>query len=201
MVEQHVEFDRGQDGKLVRADAPSHEGNRHIKPGPVIWVTGLSAAGKSTVAHELVRRLWADDIRPVLLDGNATRDALGVAGGFDSGSRRRMGLTYSRLCRMFSLQGHTVVCATISLYHEVHRWNRTNLQNYVEVLLDVPLEELARRDPRGIYASHDQREVVGTGLSAEYPLSPELVIQNFGMVKPTSAAEEIHQFCTSEGRW
>jgi len=165
--------------------------------GPVIWITGLSATGKSTVATELADRLRGYGVPVVLLDGNEMREALGVVGAFDSDSRRRLGLTYGRFCKMLSLQGHTVICATISLYHEVHAWNRKNIAKYFEVLLDAPIDELARRDFRGIYSGDRAEDVVGIGLAAEFPTAPHLVVPNFGEVTPTMVAERIHQLCAA----
>jgi adenylylsulfate kinase-like enzyme len=73
-----------------------------------------------------------------------------------------------------------VICATISLYHEVHAWNRRNIAKYFEVLLDAPLDELARRDFPGIYRNGRVDDVVGVGLAAEFPTTPDLVVPNFG---------------------
>ena len=59
----------------------------------------------------------------------------------------------ARLCRMLASQGADVVCPTISLFHEVQRWNRENIPGYREIYLRVPLDELRRRDRKGIYAA------------------------------------------------
>jgi adenylylsulfate kinase-like enzyme len=188
------------EGEMTGSSSVSRE-RQQRRHGPVIWITGLSAAGKSTVANELSGRLRAEGVPVVLLDGNEMREALGVVGAFDSGSRRRLGLTYGRLCKMLSRQGHTVICATISLYHEVHAWNRRNIARYFEVLLDAPLDELARRDFRGIYRGDRAGDVVGLGLAAEFPKAPDLVVPNFGEVTPTTVAKRIHQFCASAEAW
>jgi adenylylsulfate kinase-like enzyme len=186
------------DDEVPESPSSKEHQRRH---GPVIWITGLSAAGKSTVAAKLASQLKVNEIPVVLLDGNEMREALGVVGGFDSCSRRRLGLAYGRLCKMLSGQGHTVICATISLYHEVHAWNRRNIAKYFEVLLDAPLDELARRDFRGIYRNGQARDVVGIGLAAEFPTTPDLVVPNFGEVTPAAAARLIHRLCVSANAW
>jgi cytidine diphosphoramidate kinase len=162
-----------------------------VTEGSVIWITGLSGAGKSTVAEELVRRLREDGVRPVALDGDGLRSALGDDGAYDPDSRRRLAFVYARLCRLLAEQGHTVVCATISLRHEVHAWNRANLGSYLEIFLDVPLEELSRRDPKGVYRG-PRESVVGVGFAAELPRWPDLTIRNFGSTTSSAAAELIY---------
>jgi adenylylsulfate kinase-like enzyme/predicted MFS family arabinose efflux permease len=158
--------------------------------GSVIWITGLSGAGKSTVAGELAARLRADGVDPVLLDGDQLRAALGAdGGGYDADSRRRLAFVYARLCRLLAEQGHTVVCATIALHHEVHAWNRANIPGYLEVFLDVPLEELRRRDFKGVY---EGQGAVGVGLEAEFPTAPDLTLRNFASVTAGSAGDAIY---------
>jgi adenylylsulfate kinase len=181
------------DSGLWEAPATAH--------GPVIWVTGLSGAGKSSVAGELARLLLARGLRPVVLDGDELRVVLGATDAYGQESRRSLGFVYGRLCRLLSRQGHPVICATISLYHELHAWNRANLMNYVEVLLEVPREELERRDPKGIYAAADVRNVVGVGFDAEFPADPDLVIPNFGATSVSSAASRILRLCEEKGAW
>ncbi|GAB3577403.1 cytidine diphosphoramidate kinase [Amycolatopsis endophytica] len=166
--------------------------------GGVVWITGLSGAGKSAVAGALADRLRRAGLKPVLLDGDAVRSALG-ARSFGADARRQLAQTYGRLCALLAGQGHLVVCATISLRHEVHQWNRRHLHRYAEVFLDVPFEELRRRDPKGIYRDGD--EVVGEDVVAELPLEPDLRITNHGTTSPRAAAERIFAHCAATGWW
>jgi adenylylsulfate kinase-like enzyme len=160
-------------------------------PGSVIWITGLSGAGKSTVAWELSGLLRHGEAAPVLLDGDQLRAALD-ARSFDDAGRRRLAFVYARLCRLLAMQGHTVICATIALYHEVQAWNRDNLPGYLEVLLDVPMQELIRRDTKGVYrGQRDHSEVWGLGLRPEFPISPDLVIHNVAPMTSELAARDI----------
>ncbi|NDY56127.1 adenylyl-sulfate kinase [Desulfovibrio sulfodismutans] len=122
----------------------------HGAAGQVIWITGFSGSGKTTLAKELLKHLGT----AILLDGDELREALAsVQGGFDCESRLRIAHVYARLARLLARQGHTVVVATISLFHELHDWNRENQPGYLEVWLDVPEEERRRRDPKGLYAA------------------------------------------------
>jgi phosphohistidine swiveling domain-containing protein len=98
----------------------------------------------------------------------------------------------ARLCRLLAEQGAVVVCATISLFHEVQRWNRENLPSYCEIYLRVPIDELRRRDTKGVYAGVEAggaRNVVGIDLPAEFPEMPDLILENHGTLDLTSAVD------------
>jgi adenylylsulfate kinase len=145
-----------------------------ISSGRVIWITGLSGAGKTTLARALVDHLP----EAILLDGDELREALGVFDrGFDTTSRKSLALTYARLAGLLARQGSMVVVATISLFHEVHAWNRDHLPGYLEVFLDVPEKTRRARDPKGLYAAEQEGRVTdmaGSALRVELPLSPHL---------------------------
>ena len=152
--------------------------------GQVIWITGLSGAGKSTLALEVVARLRARGDAVVMLDGDELREVFGAvaANAQNHGREGRLALAmqYSHLCQILAAQGLTVVIATISLFREVHAWNRANLPGYFEVYLKVPVEELRRRDPKGIYRRFDAGElthVAGLDLSIDEPEAADLVVE------------------------
>lgn len=142
----------------------------------VLWITGLSGAGKSTLAREVVERLRARGEAVVLLDGDELREVFGAvaANTQNHGRQGRLALAmqYAHLCRIIAGQNLTVVIATISLFREVHAWNRANLPGYFEVYLKVPIDELRRRDPKGIYQRFQRGEiqhVAGLDLSIDEP--------------------------------
>lgn len=150
----------------------------------IIWITGLSGAGKTTLAESLVTRLRADGTPVVFLDGDVLREVFGAAAvnAQNHGREGRLALAmqYAHLCRVLAAQGLTVVIATISLFHEVHAWNRTHQSAYCEVYLKVPIEELRRRDPKGIYRRYDAGEisnVAGLDMEIDEPRMPDWVAE------------------------
>jgi adenylylsulfate kinase len=152
--------------------------------GCVIWITGLSGAGKSTLAHEVVARLRAAGEAVVMLDGDELREVFGAvaanAQNHGREARQVLAMQYAHLCRVIAAQGLTVVIATISLFREVHAWNRANLPGYFEVYLKVPVEELRRRDPKGIYRRFDTGKlthVAGLDLPIDEPEAADWVLE------------------------
>jgi len=151
--------------------------------GQVVWITGLSGAGKSTLAHEVVGRLRDSRQSVVMLDGDELREVFGaVVNNIQNHGREgrlALAMQYAHLCRILAAQGLTVVIATISLFREVHTWNRSNLAGYFEVYLKVPVDELRRRDPKGIYRRFDAGElthVAGLDLPIDEPEAADWVV-------------------------
>ncbi|MEP7083955.1 MAG: adenylyl-sulfate kinase, partial [Betaproteobacteria bacterium] len=145
--------------------------------GSVYWVTGLAGSGKSTMSRHLANWLREQGRSVLVLDGDELRAALGVTGLFGRGDRRGLASCYGRLCRMLASQGFDVVIATISLFHEVQRWNRAHLPGYVEIVLEVPLPELIARDRDGLYAGavtgvSAMSDVAGVDQPVEWPEHP-----------------------------
>lgn len=143
----------------------------------VVWITGVSGSGKSTMARALCAELRGAGRTVVELHGDDLRVALGNQ-RFDRSSRRELAQTYARLCMLLADQGLDVVIATISLFHEVHAWNRAHLPGYVEVLLN----RTGDGDPKGFYAAHSAgalSDMVGKDQQAEFPLEPDFVFDGF----------------------
>ncbi len=160
----------------------------------VIWVTGLSGAGKTTVSKILAAKLREAGITPVMLDGDEIRAALGAENLHSRPDREKLALSYARLAKLLMDQGHVVICATISMYEPVHDWRYANIPNLTEIYLKVPSEELTRRDSKGLYGAKPEApptDVAGKHFSVEEPHSPTLVLTNWGNKSAQESAQEI----------
>lgn len=146
----------------------------------VIWITGLSASGKTTLGLKVVDKLRETSKNVVFFDGDEIRAVLGETSTYSRDDRLRLAYTYGRLCRMLSEQGITVVIATVALFKEIHEWNRTNIPGYIEVFLEVPIIELRRRDPKGIYKNYDLgliKNIAGIDVPVDFPSNPDITFR------------------------
>jgi adenylylsulfate kinase len=152
-------------------------GKKEIAPA-VLWFTGLSGSGKSTIATRVFEELQRRGYKTERLDGDTVREIFPTT-GFTRPERdqhvRRVGFLASRLER----QGVFVVASFVSPYQEARDFVRSQCRNFIEVWVSTPLEECERRDVKGLYARARRGEIQNfTGISDPYepPAHPELTI-------------------------
>ena len=161
--------------------------------GFVVWFTGLSAAGKTTVANIVEAELERRGLLVDHLDGDIVRTHLSRGLGFSKEDRdtniARIGWVASRIARA----GAVVVVSAISPYEEMRKHARSLVEQhapFVEIYVATSVEECARRDPKGLYAAAFAGEIDDfTGVSAPYeaPSSPEVILDTTG-VSPSDSA-------------
>jgi cytidine diphosphoramidate kinase len=161
--------------------------------GAVIWVTGLSGVGKTTVARLVTLKLRAQGRSVIHLDGDDIRRTLPEEWvGFTKKERLALAHHYVGLTHLFYDQGFTVVISTVSLFYEIHARNRELFQRYLQVVLSAPMEVLRQRDIREVYSSPVDRPIVGIDIPSEVPAGADvLYLENYGDVSPERCTEAI----------
>ncbi len=169
--------------------------------GATIWMTGLSGAGKSTVANMLAKRLRAVGARVEILDGDVVRTNLSKGLGFSKEDRdtniRRIGF----VCNLLSRNGVFAIAAAISPYKAVRDEVRAAAGDFVEVFTDCPLETLVERDAKGLYKKALAGEIKNfTGVSDPYepPESPEVRLDSSQQTAEEST-ESVWQYLIGAG--
>lgn len=147
--------------------------------GLVLWLCGLAGSGKSTIGKALYEKIKQEIPNVVYLDGDELRDLLGTY-AYDKQGRIEVALKRSKFAHFLSEQGLVVVVTTISLFDEIYKYNRKTLQNYLEIYVECSMEELQRRDQKGLYSGALKGEiqnVVGVDIPFLKP-NANLVINN-----------------------
>ncbi|AFY54849.1 adenylylsulfate kinase ApsK [Rivularia sp. PCC 7116] len=152
-----------------------------INKGVTVWLTGLSGAGKSTIARRIESELKARNRQVEVLDGDLIRTWLSQGLGFSKKDRdinvRRVGFVANLLSR----NGVIVIAATISPYQDIRDEIRAINKDFVEVHVNAPLEVCEARDVKGLYARARSGEIKGfTGIDDPYevPVNPEVVCES-----------------------
>lgn len=161
-----------------------HKNTVDLKASPaVIWLTGLSGAGKTTIANCLIERFKELSVAPVLLDGDEIRKTLRV-NNFDEESRKKHNLYVGYFASLLEKQGNVVIVALISPYKEIRNEVRAMCTNFIEVYVSTNIEICIERDAKGHYKKALSGEIKDfTGISAPYfpPDKPEITIDNGSM--------------------
>ncbi len=155
---------------------------RNGHPGCVVWLTGLSASGKSTIAVELERRLFGCGHQVVVLDGDTIRKGLCSDLGFAANDRTENTRRIGEVAKLMAQSGMICIAAFISPYRADRLSIRRNVTpgRFIEVYVRAPIEVCEARDPKGLYAKARANQISEfTGISAPYeaPEEPELEIR------------------------
>ncbi len=169
----------------------------------VLWLTGLSGAGKSTIANLVERALTAENKHTYILDGDNIRHGLSSDLGFTATDRIENIRRVSEVARLLTDAGIIVIVSLISPFQSERDRARRTLPNgeFVEIFVDTPLEECERRDPKGLYRKARAGTIRGmTGIDSPYeaPTNPELHIQTVQQ-SPESSALKIVQWLRENG--
>lgn len=147
--------------------------------GTLYWLTGLSGAGKTTIGNRLYYSMKPQRQNTIILDGDILKKIAGKDLGYGREERLERAYRYCDLCKLLTDQGINVIICTIAMFDEIREWNRSNIENYVEVFIDVDMEVLKRRNRKGLY-SKKNGNIAGIDVEIEYPKNPDIVIKNDG---------------------
>jgi bifunctional enzyme CysN/CysC len=169
----------------------------------VLWFTGLSGSGKSTVASIVEKKLHAEGKKTYTLDGDNIRHGLNKDLGFTDADRveniRRVG----EVSRLFADAGLITLVSFISPFRAERQMAREMLEDgeFIEIFVDTPIEECKKRDPKGLYAKAERGEIKNfTGIDSPYeaPENPELRLDNVGR-DPEEVADEVIAYLKANG--
>ncbi len=182
--------------KLSRAEA------KHQKPA-VLWFTGLSGSGKSTIANLVERTLYAQGRHTYLLDGDNIRHGLNRDLGFTDADRVENIRRVAEAGRLFVDAGLIVLVSFISPFRSERRMARDLLEpgEFIEVFVDTPIEVCMERDPKGLYLKARQGEIKHfTGIDSPYeePANPEITLRTIE-ASPAELAGQVVTYLKSKG--
>ena len=177
--------------------------------GATIWFTGLSASGKSTIAFTVEHALMERGRLAYVCDGDNVRHGLNKNLGFSAEDREENIRRIGEVARLFADAGVITLTSFISPYRkdrdQARRIHEEAGLSFVEVLVDVPIEECVKRDPKGLYEKARAALAAGKGMGFtgvddpyEPPLDPEITIHN-DKVPPQEAAAQVLEYLEEKG--
>ncbi|MFC4386288.1 adenylyl-sulfate kinase [Gracilibacillus marinus] len=181
------------DSVITKQDRTELNGHK----SPVLWFTGLSGSGKSTITVELEKALFQKGVRTYRLDGDNIRHGLNNNLGFSPDDRKENIRRIGEVAKLMSDAGLLTLTAFISPYKEDREQVRDILNdgNFVEIYVKCSLEGCEARDPKGLYQKARAGEIKGfTGIDAPYeePSNPELIIDTEQLSVEEAVSTIIH---------
>lgn len=144
----------------------------------LVWITGLSGAGKTTLAKALKEKMLGEGYNPILLDGDMLREVLEFTKkGYAIEDRKKLAFCYAKLANLLVKQEFLVIVATVSMFEDVRKWNRLNNDKYCEVYLKVDKQTRASRDPKKLYESNANLVEFKNGF--DEPKKPNIIFDDF----------------------
>ena len=163
---------------LTKEDRRKQNGHNSF----VLWFTGLSGSGKSTLANAVASRLYQENVRNYVLDGDNIRHGLNKDLGFSDQDRTENIRRIGEIAKLFVDSGQVVLTAFISPFQGDRKLVRDLLEEkeFIEVFVKCPIETCEQRDPKGLYVKARQgiiKDFTGINSPYEEPENPELIIE------------------------
>jgi adenylylsulfate kinase-like enzyme len=159
----------------------------------IIWFIGMSGAGKTTLGRGLYERLKPTTRHLVYLDGDEFREVFKNDADHTLSGRNKNAERISHFCRTFDRERIHVIASVLSIFPEWQAWNRKEFSSYFEIFIDIPLDTLRARDPKGLYrnaAAGNLNNVVGVDIPFPKPLHPDLIIGEQEQIQGIDACVE-----------
>jgi adenylylsulfate kinase len=163
-----------------------------MKKGWAIWITGLPASGKSTIARYLVGRLEKHDINVQVLESDVLREVLTPNPTYSPQERDTFYNSMVYIGTILSKNGVNVIFDAVANKRKWREKARENIPGFMEVFVDTPRDVCMKRDPKGIYEKAEEGEATTVpGIQAEYeePKEPEVIVD--GTADPKASAKKI----------
>ena len=157
--------------------------------GILFWITGLSGSGKTTIAKKIESHISKKYGPTLTISGDNLRKIFNFK-KFSRKERLSYAMTYSRFCKYVTDNKINVIFSTVSLFHKVRKWNRSNISNYIEIYIKSDIKKIIKQKKKFFY-KRNYINIVGKNLQAEFPQSPNITIINHFKKSINSLANEL----------
>jgi adenylylsulfate kinase len=159
------------------------------KYGIVFWITGISGSGKSTISRRIYPFVKKNFGPTIILSGDNLREIFEL-NKYDKNYRMKIGEQYTKLLRLIIANKINVLFSVVGLFHKLHKYNRKQLKNYIEILIDANYKKAELRKQKFFY-KNKTNNVWGRDIKPEYPKKPHIVLKNNFKKNKNSLSKEL----------
>ncbi len=149
---------------------------KNKKKGILFWITGLSGAGKTSLANEIKKDIKKKFGPTLVINGDDLRKIFKL-NKYDKSSRLEYTKQYSQFVKFITNQGVNVIFTVVGLFDRIRTWNRKNINNYVEIFIRTNVSKIKKKRKKRIYL-RKTNEIVGIQIKPEFPKRPDIIINN-----------------------
>lgn len=145
--------------------------------GILFWITGLSGSGKTTLGkqiHKDINKLYGPTI---MISGDDVRNMFNLK-GYEYNERLEIAKKYSKFAKYVTGQKINLIFAVVGMLHEPRKWNKKNIDNYVEIYIKSKIKEIIKTNKKKIYKKRNPGKLIGIDIKPEYPKNPDIIILN-----------------------
>ena len=158
--------------------------------GIVFWITGLSGSGKTTIAEKIKSNISNKYGPTVIVSGDDLRKMFNFK-KFSRKDRLIYALIYGEFCKCITDNKINVILSTVSLFYKVRKWNRSNINNYIEIYIQSDINKIIKLRKKKIYHKSKGGNVVGITIKPEFPKRPDIIIKNDFKKKTNDLANDL----------
>ena len=147
------------------------------KKGIVFWITGLSGSGKTRLGHSIKKQITKKYGPTIIFSGDDIRNIFNLK-KYSPKDRLKIVSQYCKLSKNISNQKINVIFCVVGLMHVIHKWNKKNIDNYIEIFIKAPINKVKKLSNKRIYIKKNIQNSVGLDIKPQYPKNPHIILKN-----------------------
>ena len=146
------------------------------KKGILFWITGLSGAGKTSLANNIKKEIINQYGPTLIVNGDDLRKIFKLT-KYDQNSRLEYGKQYAKFAKFITDQNINLIFTIVGMFNELRRWNKQNIKNYVEIFIKANVSKIKKKRKKKLYFQNS-KNIVGITIKPQFPKNPYIIINN-----------------------
>jgi len=158
--------------------------------GIVFWITGLSGSGKTTLGKKIHNDINKKYGPTLMISGDNIRKIFKLK-GYENKERLEITKKYSQFAKYITNQKINIIIAVVAMYDEPRKWNKLNIDNYIEIYIRSNIKNIIKLNKKKIYKKKKPGKLIGIDIKPQYPKNPSIILANFFKKDPNKISKTL----------